>query len=411
MIKPSSRTLLSWLGAMPLAAILIPAGGLGLAPLAGLFVLFSAPAGVIWRAMRQAGPATILSALAVGWFSLSYVWSPYERPDEMIKLALLTPLFAAMPLAALQIEPRHLPVARAGFVFCAATVLAVMAVESLTSGDMTFSYKIAVEGYTGTRETIQGATDRVLSRGATAAMMVGGLAVLALWSAGRPALTAIAGVMAVITGLIAMDFNVFANAAAFAAAILVCALGLWRPRQILPALLCGMAAMILFAPVIFAGLLALMGEEIRALLPLSWEWRLEIWAYALQRMGEQPFFGHGLGASRVIETATTLHGMEIELLPLHAHNAGLTIWLETGFVGAALAAAALLAAARACTRLALSTPTVLMVCWTLVIWFVNATLSYGIWQEWHHAAVALCIAVAIIFRPVANPAGNLRPVP
>ncbi|MGY6532261.1 O-antigen ligase family protein [Glycocaulis sp.] len=410
-MTPSRRTLWSWTGAMGLIVILIPAGGLGLAPLAGLFVMFAAPAKALWRTLRAPGLALIMGVLALGWFSLSYLWSPYERVDELAKLALLTPLFALVPLAALQLEPRHLPMARTWLVFAMAAVSAVMAAESLTRGDMTLSYKVAMEGYEGTRQYLQSAVDRALSRGATPALMMIGITAIMLWTTGRTLLRWVAGAMALICLAIAFDFNVHANGVAFIAALAVTAMAARWPRHALPLLLCAMAAAIMFTPLIFSALLALSGEEFRAMLPLSWEWRLEIWNYALSRIGEQPLTGHGLGAARVIATEAELRGIQIELLPMHAHNAGMTIWVETGLIGAALIALALLTAARAVMRMTLSRPAVMMVCWALTIWFVNVSLSYGFWQEWHHAAVAFAIAMTIIARPQTPAAGNLRHTP
>lgn len=403
-MTPSSRAIWSWTGVMPLAIILVPAGGLGLAPMAGLLVLFAMPLKAAFGALRKAGAPLIVSAITLGWICLTYLWSPYQLTDELWKLGLLTPLFALVPLTASQISAADRHQARVVMVFVIISVMLAMAMESLTLGDMTYSYKVDVEGYSGPRHLIHSAVDRVLSRGATPAMMMGGIVAIMLWITGNRILRGLAAGLGVICTIIAFDFNVSANGVAFIAAITVCALAARWPRQALPALLCAMAAIILFTPLIFWGALALTGDTVRSLLPLSWEWRLEIWSYALSRASEQPITGLGLGASRAINTETELRGMVIDLLPLHAHNAGMTIWLETGLIGAALISTSLLAIARAVARRTLSRPFVLMLCWAITIWFVNITVSYGVWQEWHHAALALSIAAAI----VARPAGNLR---
>lgn len=407
-MNASRRAVWSWTGVMALATILIPAGGLGLAPLAGLFVFFAMPVKAVWKTLKKSGAALLLSALALVWVCLSFLWSPYQLLDELWKLALLTPLFALVPLTARQIGAGDRQHARIMLFFAIITVMLIMGLESLTCGDMTYSYKVDVENYSGPRQLIQSAVDRVLSRGATPAMMMSGIVAVMLWMTGVKALRFIAGGLLAICAVIAFDFNVSANGVAFITAIIVCVLAARWPRYAVPILLCAMAAIILFTPLIFWIALGLTGETVRSLLPLSWEWRLEIWQYALSRASEQPITGLGLGASRAIDTESELRGMQIELLPLHAHNAGMTIWLETGLIGAALIATALLAIARSVARKALSAPFAVMLCWAITIWFVNVTLTYGVWQEWHHAALAFSIAMAIIARPAPNPAGILR---
>lgn len=407
-MNASRRAVWSWTGVMALATILIPAGGLGLAPLAGLFVFFGMPLKAVWDVLRKAGAAIIISAIALGWICVSYLWSPYQLLDELWKLALLTPLFALVPLTALQVGQADRHHARVAMAFAIITVMLAMGLESLSSGDMTYSYKVGVEGYSGPRQFIQSAVDRVLSRGATPAMMMSGIVAIMLWITRVKALRFIAGGLLAICAVIAFDFNVSANGVALVSAIIVCALAARWPRYAVPVLLCVMAAIILFTPLIFWAALALTGETVRSLLPLSWEWRLEIWHYALSRASEQPITGLGLGASRAIDTESELRGLQIELLPMHAHNAGMTIWLETGLIGAALVATSLLAIARSVARRALSAPFAIMLCWAITIWFVNVTLTYGVWQEWHHAALAFSIAMAIIARPAPHPAGILR---
>lgn len=407
-MTPSRRTLWAWLGAWPLAAILVPAGGLGLAPLAGLIVAFSAPVRASWQVLRNPPLTLILPALALGWFCLSALWSPYERYDELWKLALLTPLFCLLPLTANGLEPRHLPLARAGMVFGTVTILTVLTVEAVTRGDMTLSYKVGVEGFAGAREDVQGFVDRTLSRGTTPAVMFAGVVAVMAWTTGQRALQALAALIALAAGFLAFSFNVHANGAAFIVGLAVCALAMRWPRLALPALLIAIAALIGFAPLIFLAVAGLADEQLRAAIPLSWEWRLEIWEYALSRIGEQPVTGHGLGAARVLTAESEIRGMRIELLPLHAHNAGLTIWLETGLAGVILAASGLFAIAVRLWQAPLRAPLCVMVCWVVAVWFTNIAVTYGVWQEWHHAALAFGIAMAVTAARNPLPARNLR---
>jgi O-antigen ligase len=144
--------------------------------------------------------------------------------------------------------------------------------------------------------------------------------------------------------------------------------------------------------------------------------RIAIWQFTETRIDERPVIGWGLDAARRIPgghdgiKAESLHiqnpvmrgpvanyfnSGNIEQMPLHPHNAALQIWLETGGVGAALAAAfvfivlattarqwpvnqAATAGALACAISAL----------------LIAGLSYGIWQTWWLATLWLVAAFA-----------------
>lgn len=398
-LSEENRALWSWLGVMALTALLVPAGGLGLASAAGLFAIFALPGGTLAAHLRTPGAATLLTVLALGWMTASYAWSPNRDPEEVLKLALLTPLYIIAPVAAARVRAADLPLARAAFIASIVFILGVMVIEALTSGDLTRSYKLAVEGFDDGRTDLDIRVDTALSRAGTAAIMLAGVAIMLMWTQRSASLRALAAVAGVITIVIALDFGVFANAVALGVAVIVTAIA-WRwPAMTLRLLLAGLAVCILAGPLLFIGLLALISPEMSAAMPMSWEWRLEIWRFALERIGEAPLAGHGIGAARAIDGSMGLRGYEIDLLPLHAHNAALTIWLETGLVGAALVALALLALARALPSAEILTrPVIMMIAFVVTVWAVNVVVSYGVWQEWHHGALALAIAAAFIAR-------------
>ncbi|WP_429912425.1 O-antigen ligase family protein [Glycocaulis sp.] len=398
-LSEENRALWSWLCVMVLSALLVPAGGLGLASAAGLFAIFAFPGGTLAAQLRSPGAATLLTALALVWMTASYAWSPNRDPEEVLKLALLTPLYIIVPVAAARVRAADLPLARAALIASAVFILCVMALEALTGGELSRSYKLAVEGFDDGRTDLDIRVNTTLSRAATAAIMLAGVAIIMLWTQRSAPLRALAALAGIITTAIALDFGVHANAVALGAAIIVTALA-WRwPTLTLRLLLAGLAVFILAGPLLFIGLLALVSPETGAAMPMSWEWRLEIWRFALERIGEAPLAGHGIGAARAIDGSMELRGYEIDLLPLHAHNAALTIWLETGLVGAALVAAVLAALARALPSAeTLTRPVIMMIAFAVTVWSVNVVVSYGIWQEWHHGALALAIAAAFIAR-------------
>lgn len=395
-----NRALWAWLAAMLLSAIFIPAGGLGLAAAAGLYALIALPAQTVARHFRRPALATVLTIAALGWMTATHFWSPYRNPDEVLKLALLTPFFILVPVAASRIGPLNRRLAQTGLILCVGFTLMFMLVEYITGGDMTLGYKLAVEGYDAGRTDLDIRVNKVLSRGATPAIMLAGIAVILLWTQLRLGLKIVAAIAGLITVLVALGFGVHANAVALAAALILTVIaGRW-PALTLRCLLAGLGVFVLAGPLVFAVLLSFFGPELSAAMPMSWEWRVEIWRFALERISEAPLAGHGFGAARVLDGSMQLRGYEIDLLPLHAHNASLTIWLETGFVGAGLCAAVLIALARAVpATLQLPARTMMMIVFAVTIWAVNVVFSYGIWQEWHHGALALSIAAAFISRP------------
>ena len=116
--------------------------------------------------------------------------------------------------------------------------------------------------------------------------------------------------------------------------------------------------------------------------------RLHIWNFTAQRIADKPVMGWGLDAARRIPGGDTKLAGGGNVMNMHPHNAFLQIWLELGAVGAVLAAIFLAglwlragampnrAARAAATGLLLSALTV-------------ANLSFGIWQTWWLAALAL----------------------
>lgn len=401
--RGDQRALWAWVLVIALCGPVITSGGLGLAAAAVLFALLAFPLAPAISHLRQHRLATMLAVAAVVWTTLSYAWSPYRNPEEVLKFAILTPLFILVPVAAARIGAGDRVLARTALIGSAAFAVFVLMMESLNGGDVALSYKLGVEGYTPDRTDIPIRVDRVLSRGATPAIMLSGIAIMLLWTQRDQVLKIIAAALAVMTVCIAFDFSVAANSVAVIAAALLTAIALKWPVATLRTLLIGLGLTVLTGPILFTALLSFASPEFGAALPMSWEWRLEIWRFALERIGEAPLAGYGIGASRVIDATMQLRGHEIDLLPLHAHNAALTIWLETGFVGAALTAATLFALARS-VRIKPELPalTIQMIVFALTVWAVNVAFSYGIWQEWHHGGLALAIAAAFASRPARN---------
>lgn len=380
-----------------LSFFLAGAGGLGLAASVGSIGLLTLPllAASGWQAARAAPLALSLSAGAIAWFCITHAWSVHPRADEVYKLVLLTPLYIAVVYAGVLMredEARFVrPVLLAGAV-CLAVFFAIEALAGLPVA-------VALQGWlhdvTDPAAALSVAMRR-LSRGATAFIMLAGPTGLWFWLKGGYANRGAALFLLAASAIAASGFEVAANMAALILGLVVMAFALRWPRVTLQTVLAGTALFILASPVIMGAFVAAFPDALAERLPISWHWRLEIWSFALERIAEKPVLGHGLDSGRTLSEVVMLRGMEIERMPIHAHNAGLHIWMETGAIGAVLAAAALLALARSAGRAALNAPLSAALGFSGAVWLASVMLGYGVWQEWHHGALAFAFASAFI---------------
>lgn len=155
-------------------------------------------------------------------------------------------------------------------------------------------------------------------------------------------------------------------------------------RGMIPAV----STLFIFAPmVVLWGVRSGLFAWLHAIAPPSWDARLNIWAFAANKIVEHALRGWGIDASRVFGAA----------IPLHTHNAALQLWLELGALGAALAAAFF---AWVLYRIVAWTGENrrdgAMAAATLTAYVVIGGLSFGVWQEWWLAlGVIAAIACSI----------------
>jgi O-antigen ligase len=133
--------------------------------------------------------------------------------------------------------------------------------------------------------------------------------------------------------------------------------------------------------------------------------RLYIWAFAGKRSAERPLRGWGLDSSRSIPGGSDRIRWNQTRMPLHPHDAALQVWLELGVPGAVLFAALLgrlwlgLADCRWPRLYAAAAGGSL----TAAIAALSA--SWGIWQEWWLATLAIAaFVIVLIARAAAEPA-------
>lgn len=157
----------------------------------------------------------------------------------------------------------------------------------------------------------------------------------------------------------------------------------------------GVAVMLVgFAP-FWGTVLGAMPQSLRGALPFSWEHRVVTWDFTAQETRAAPIIGHGFDAVRVYQDKFSARGFDdLPVMPLHPHNAGLHIWVETGLIGALLAVIAIVCITRAATRFARGgRARAITSAGVMAAVIVISSVSYGVWQDWWWASVILACAL------------------
>lgn len=128
--------------------------------------------------------------------------------------------------------------------------------------------------------------------------------------------------------------------------------------------------------------------------------RVEIWNFVASFIHENPLLGHGVEATRSLESPTVLPYNRVTSF-LHPHNAYLQVWVEMGVPGAILACIAIVFILR---RIYAAHPEDQPLYYGVFI-SLAALLStgYGLWQSWQLglllASAALCLLLTRIQKP------------
>lgn len=379
---PSAPTRTGWTALIVFALTPVAAcgGGLALAPLTALAGLATAR----WEAAagfaRTAGPALWIAAVWLGYTALSGLWSLNSDQSQAVKLIAGLALGVAFIGAAAgsAADRRWVRLAGAGAV---AILLGLLAVEALF-------------GMPLNRLAQPDAIDWVLRRnpakGLVALEMLSwGTAAWLLAQRPRSAWGWFAALLLARFAL-APAFNLDAGLAAPAAGLVFFLWALAAPRAGLMAAAGALAGWILAAPFVVR---ALAGAPLPALdLPFSWVDRANMWVSAAARIFERPIFGWGMDSAREHTAPMTIDGIAHTGLQLHPHSLALQLWLETGAVGAVLAAAATLALAWRLTA-SLTRTQAAAAAGLIGAYSVFANVSFGAWQEWWIATPLMAAAL------------------
>jgi O-antigen ligase len=365
-------------GLTPLVAWLAP---LAFAPLAAICGLAA-----IWnlRINENDRPAAIAILVLVCWAAVSLVWSP-NQPTKLgnstaAKLIAEAVLYWSMFRAA----GRAAPASRA------------LALKLLAWGLAAYGLLLVIEAATGAllyRSLREAIGDPIrpdlgvknVAQGAYALAALAPIGALAGWRTGGgpwPGLLIAAGVIAATLGL-AADAPTLALAVGLGAAALAWLWPTTGPRVIAASA----AAYVLAAPlIVFVARQIGVFQAIEEKVELSWSMRMGYWRHAADWIGDHPFRGWGIDASRMFGPG----------IALHPHNGALQVWLELGLIGAmALAVFFAVAIARQAKRE--RDPAAAIAVAVASAYLVMGAVSFGLWQEWWLAVGAVaatgCLAL------------------
>jgi len=329
------------------------------------------------------------------WVGLSFLWSPYDNPEQLPKTLIGIPLYAIFAIRVGRLRGVWKSRVETAIMFFTIALGLVLLSEAMTDGAVTRSFKVTAEDVSQIDlDTLRVYVYRSLGHAAVPLILLSGPAAMIAWREGGPV---IGGIILFLAGYVAFSFETEVNAAAFLLASFAAVLAYLWPRTLTSILFGSLAGAFIVLPLVMPGLVSALPEGFKEALPLSWLWRLEIWAFAGELVQEKLWFGHGMDASRVLNGEMNLAGYSIERLPHHPHNAALQVWLETGLVGSLLLAYTLVAiGGRIAMSPQLSKLQAVAIAWVLIVYVSLIFFSYGVWQEWHQGAVALAVT-AVFF--------------
>ena len=358
------------------AAVMTPLlgwlGPLAFAPLMAIVGLLCLPALEVREADRPAAAALMVIVI---WAASSMIWSPY-RPEALwsgtaAKLLAQGVLYWAAFCAVRRADAAILRQAMWVFLAGLSLLATVLIFEAATGAMLYQKVRMAIGDPIRPDLAVKNVAQGVFvlavlwAPAALAAIRLGWWQLSVLLAAGVAAgsigLAADAPILALVAGVVA-------------------AAALWRwPLAAARVMAAGAALFFLAAPLVVWGLQQSgLYARIQEAVSLSWSMRMDYWSYAIGWIGDKPFRGWGLDASRMFGPG----------IRLHPHNGALQIWLELGLIGAAAAAVFWASLFHRLERRA-PDPGAMAGAAAAVAYLTFAAVSFGVWQEWWLALGAL----------------------
>jgi len=138
-------------------------------------------------------------------------------------------------------------------------------------------------------------------------------------------------------------------------------------------------------------------------IPISWEHRIQMWAYCWPVIVEHPFIGAGFDAVRTFdEQWTARDGTRLTLVSLHPHNAGIHIWAETGLIGCMLAVSAVLVNLKLVSNYTRIQDGAVFLSGLIIAVLIISSTTYGVWQFWWWASVFFALGLVYLLTPKSH---------
>jgi O-antigen ligase len=373
----------------PILAALAP---LGLAALLGVVVAALALHALLQRRLPPLDTrAALLGAAFLGWAALTIIWTD------------------AMPETA-RFIPRAVFYIAGGFLLVAAARDLLDTERSFTemwlfagiaTGAFLFAIEIASETSIalGVHYLVKGEVREYVASALTRSAVFfaifafpAGLVAYRRWG--------FAPALAVLGVIVSLTLFVQGYKAALGAGIgfFIVGLGYVLGQNIVRLVAAAIAVLIVAAPMQSFVLHAVPGPWMTSTSP-SVKHRIVIWQFVTKRIAEKPILGWGLNSSRAVPGGKEGPHEGTELLPLHPHNVPLQLWLELGFIGAALAAAGLAAATLRLNLLFRSRLELGLATATVGATVAACAVGYGMWQGWWLGTIWLALAAVASLAP------------
>ncbi len=122
--------------------------------------------------------------------------------------------------------------------------------------------------------------------------------------------------------------------------------------------------------------------------------RLEIWDFVARYALQNPIFGYGVEATRLIEDFDTHKIYHSDSMILHPHNFALQLWMEYGVIGAVFGSVFLGDVLRRMARLPIEAARVAL---PVFLCFLSvAATGYGMWQGWWLGEMMYALALTAL---------------
>ena len=364
----------------------------------GIVMALAVPGFVgLWLWLKDGRPGlpvsvavVFLMAALAAWAALSSAWalSPSRALFLPFRLAGLALAGVGLLYAVTRLDSEHWRKAEKAFLVGMALGLTALAVG--------FGYAKT----TGTPlwSTSQADPLTTLNNGAVTMSLIAWPAFILLWRRGHKWL------FAVMALTVSAGFTFLASGAALLAPVVgimgFVVVWVFRRRGAVVVAV-AVAALVLATPqIVSSALTGNKAEEISRKLPTSASHRMKMWAFSVEKIAEKPLWGWGMDASRSIPQEDRRLGPEIEILPLHPHNAFLQVRLELGIPGAILFAALVGAFFAKVVGGNEDRFSAAVITGAAGAYLTVASVSYGIWQNWWFAfAWALAALTSLALRP------------